>query len=824
MGRVTKKLHLVIINFLIFWVSSAHAQIQPTANVQDPTTEYRAILDQYCVTCHNQTLKTADLMLDTAVVNEVGHSPLVWEKVLLKLKTRSMPPIGMPRPDGSFYESFVSYLEQELDSAAAANPNPGRTVSAHRLNRREYTNAIRDLFGLEIDGASLLPADNSGSFDNMGSLLSVSQLLMERYMSAAYKISRLVIGDPTLPSESQTYIVSPLLLQTERMNEELPFGTRGGIAVKHYFPLDGDYELKVRLQRSDKEQLIVGIAEPHRLDVRVDGESVKLFKVGGEHRGMAQVEDDQVDASEAEYERTADDKLLVRLPVKAGTHLVQAAFLEEDFAWERRVPRPTFDSYFKAAVSGRTGKTYFARRGKSFMRPWEEPGVSSIQITGAYNIKGPGNTVSRDRLFICLPTSKAEEEPCARKIMTSLGRLAYRRTVNEGDIKPLLDLYQQGRNKGGNFEAGIRVALEGLLTSPAFLFRMERDPVNVTADMVYPITDLELASRLSFFFWSSIPDAELLNVAEQGGLSKPEVLEQQVKRMLEDSRSESLINNFTQQWLLLRNFPYVEKNEEEFPEFTENLRRDFEKETQLFIASVLQEGRSVLDLFRADYKFVNERLGRHYEIPGVFGNKFRRVAVDDNNKKGLLAHGSILAITSYANRTSPVIRGKYVLENLLASPPPPPPPNIPALKQEDEGGVVLTGRAAIEKHRANPACAVCHNRMDPIGFGLENFNPVGQWRTEDAGYPIDSSGMLPDGSRFQGPYELQEALLKQPDVIVNAFTRKLLIYALGRDLEYYDMPTVRHIVRTSAGDDYRFSDIVLGIVNSLPFKMRRTNS
>ncbi len=686
--------------------------------MQDPSTEYRGVLDRYCATCHNETLKTADLILANAAVDDVGHAPIVWEKVLLKLKTRSMPPIGMPRPDASFYESFVSYLEKELDSAAAANPNPGRTVSAHRLNRREYTNAIQDLFGLEIDGVSLLPADNSGSFDNMGSLLSVSQLLMERYMSAAYKISRLVIGDPTIPSESQTYIVSPLLLQTERMNEELPFGTRGGIAVKHYFPLDGDYELKIRLQRSDKEQLIIGIAEPHRLDVRLDGESVKLFKVGGEHRGIAQTEDDQVDANEAEYERTADDKLVVRLPVQAGTHLIQVAFLEEDFAWERRVPRPTFDSYFKAAVSGRTGKTYFARRGKSFMRPWGEPGVSSIQITGAYDVKGPGKTVSRERLFICMPISKAEEEPCARKIMTSLGRLAYRRPVDSGDIEPLLDLYQQGRNKGGNFEAGIRVALEGLLTSPAFLFRMERDPGNMAEGTIYPINDLELASRLSFFFWSSIPDEELLNVAEQGGLSNPAILEQQIKRMLKDTRSQALINNFTEQWLLLRNFPYVDKNEEKFPEFTQNLRRDLEKETQLFIASVLQEDRSVLDLFRADYKFVNERLGRHYEIPGVYGNKFRRVAVNDNNKKGLLAHGSILAITSYANRTSPVIRGKYVLENLLASPPPPPPPNIPALKQEDEGG----GNTYRTRGNRETPCKSCLCRL-PQSHGSNRFWP-----------------------------------------------------------------------------------------------------
>ena len=809
---LTLRSALIGISFIVTSLDNVLAQQSVSDSYDDPTTaqQYPQTMDDYCVTCHNETLMIAGLMLDKVNVDDISQDPLLWEKVLLKLNTRTMPPVGMPRPDESFYESFASYLEQKLDSVAAANINPGRTVSAHRLNRNEFSNAVRDLLGLEFDGVSLLPADNSGDFDNLGDLLSVSQVLMERYMSAARNISQLAIGDQTIDTDGKIYTISPLLLQNDRMSEDLPFGSRGGIAVKHRFPLDGDYEIKIRLQRSDQEALIIGIAEPHRLDVRVDGVRIKLFKFGGNNRGLAQADDGMSDPFQSEYERTADDALVIRFPAQAGTRLVQVAFLEEDYAWEGQVPPPSYDNFFKA------------RLGETSGRAWAEPAVSSIAITGPFNASGAGNTTSRGRIFICMPKGEAEEGLCARNILGRLGHLAYRRPVTPGDLEPLLNLYGNTRNEGGTFEAGIQMALEGLLTSPGFLFRIEHNPVGAAKNTVYPINNLELASRLSFFLWSSIPDEELLNIAELGKLSEPTVLEQQVIRMLKDDRSDALMTNFAEQWLLLRNLPYTDKNQELFPDFDENLRMDLQKETNLFVASIFQEDRSILDLFRADYKFLNERLARHYDIADVYGNKFRRVSVDDENKKGLLAQGSILAITSYPNRTSPVLRGKWVLENILAAPPPPPPPNIPDLKEEDEGGKTLSMREAIEKHRASPVCAVCHNQMDPIGFGLENFNPIGQWRTEDAGQPIDSSGMLPDGSMFQGPAQLQMALLKQSGVIASAFTQKLLTYALGRDLEYYDMAVVRKIVNNAADDDYRFSNFVLGIVNSLPFQMRRT--
>jgi len=806
------------ISILFFGIGCAHAQIQQSFEImKNSDTQFQNTLDQYCVTCHNETLKTADLLLDKAIVGEVGRDPQLWEKVWLKVKTKSMPPVGMPRPDESFYQSFTIYLEKELDSVAASKPNPGRTVTAHRINRREYTNAIRDLLGLKIDGESLLPADNSGGFDNLGSLLSVSQVLIESYMSAAEIISQLAIGDPAISPDGHTYTISPLFLQHERMNEELPFGTRGGIAVNHHFPLDGEYELKIRLQRTDKSGLVYGIAEPHHVDVRVDGKRIKLIEVGGKHRGLASGLDEHLgDLDQFKYEQFADESLVVRLPVKAGSRLVQVAFLEEEFAWESLFPRPNYDNFVTAYLGDKTDK--------DILRPWGVPAVSNILIAGPYNSRGPGDTVSWNKIFICTPGNKAEEYPCAQNILSKLGRFGYRRPIDQHDLEPLLSLYQKNRLEGGSFESGIRMAIEGLLASPGFLFRIERDAVNYVENTVYPISNLELASRLSFFLWSSIPDEELLIVAEHGNLRDPATLKQQVIRMLADERSQALISNFSEQWLLLRNLPHVGKNQEMFPDFDENLRRDFNIETQLFLTSVFQDDRSILDLLRADYKFINERLAKHYGIPDVYGNKFRRVAIVDENKKGLLAHGSILTITSYANRTSPVLRGKWVLENILASPPPPPPPNVPDLKVDDDGGNVLSVRGAIEKHRANPVCAVCHNRMDPIGFGLENFNPIGQWRTKDAGQEIDSSGMLPDGSQFEGPAQLQEALLKQADVIASAFTQKLLTYALGRDLEYFDMPTVRKIVGDTAKSDYKFSNIVLGIVNSLPFQMRRTGS
>jgi hypothetical protein len=800
---------------LIFSSGSAYAQsLHERPN--DPSS-FRTDMDRYCVTCHNESLQTANLMLDRADLSNLEETPALWEKVLLKLRTRSMPPAGMPKPNEQFYVSFSNYLENTLDSLAETNPNPGRIVSAHRLNRTEYTNAVRDLLGVNIDGDQLLPPDNSGDFDNLGELLSVSSILMEKYLSVAHQVSQLAIGDPSIGIDTQQHTISPFLLQNDRMSEDLPFGTRGGLAVKHRFPLDGEYEFNVRLLRTDGTGFVIGLGKPNRLEIRIDGKRISVLTIGGENIGLAQANtntfnDGPPDFDQAQYERTADENLKVRIPIKAGEHLVQIAFLEENFAWESPVPRRNFENYTTARLRG------------NYARAWADPSASSVTITGPFDIKGLGQTASREKIFICNPTSKADEEPCAKKIFSKLARSAYRRPVADEEIEPLLSLYREGVKQGGTFEAGIQMGLEGILVGPKFLFRVYGSPEKIASNKNHPIDDIDLASRLSFFLWSSIPDDELLALAENGELSKPSVLDSQVKRMLKDERAGSLTGNFSEQWLFLRNLSHIHKNQELFPEFDENLRKDLYTESQLFIGSIFKEDRSILDLFRVDYRYLNERLARHYDIPDVYENRFRRVKIDDKNKKGLLAHGSIMAITSYPNRTSPVLRGQWVLGNILASPAPPPPASIPALVEQDESGEALSMRAAIEKHRANPVCATCHNRMDPIGFGLENFNPIGQWRTTDAGQPVDSSGMLHDGSEFQGPAELQNALLKQPGVIANAFTQKLLTYALGRDLEYYDMPVVRNIVEKSAGNDYRFSDIVIGIVNSLPFTMRRSES
>ena len=793
----------------------AVSQAQSSPAPSDPS-QYKAVLNRYCVTCHNEKLRTADLTLDVMDVANVSEGAEVWEKVVRKLRSFAMPPVGMPRPNEQFYESFANYLETEMDRLAEAKPNPGRSAAAHRLNRAEYANAIRDLLAMEIDAASLLPADDSGGFDNFGDLLSVSPALMEKYMSAARKISRPAVGDPTIRPDIATHTISPFLLQGDRMSEDLPFGSRGGIAFRHNFPLDGEYLLDIRLQRVDNEGFVIGIAEPHLLDVRLDGARVKMFTIGGEHVGRAMgagaADAAPPDFAQAQYERMVDSDLGVRFPVKAGKRLIQVTFLKETSAAEGVFPPRPQGTYAEA------------RLGSGTERAWAEPALSNVSISGPYDVKGPGDTPSRRKIFVCSPTGADDEEPCARKIISALARRAYRRPVTEEDVEPLLSLYRAGRSESEDFEAGIQMALEGLLVSTEFLFRIEREPASVTANSPYRVSDLELASRLSFFLWSSIPDDGLLDAAEKGKLQDPAILEQQVRRMLADPRSKALVDNFAGQWLFLRNVGRANPNRDVFPDFDESLRQAFQQETNLFIESMLREDRPVLDLLNADYTFLNERLARHYGIANVYGNKFRRVKLADENRRGLLGQGSILTITALANRTSPVMRGKWVLENILAAPPPPPPPNIPALKEKGEGGENLTMRQQIEQHRANPACAICHNRMDPIGFALENFDAVGKWRTLDAGAPIDASGALPDGSEFQGPAELRKALLRNPEIIVNSFSEKLLSYSLGRTVEHYDAPAVRKIVREAAANDYRWSSIVLGIVKSNPFQMRRSRA
>jgi hypothetical protein len=763
----------------------------------------RALLDRYCVTCHNARLKTAGLVLDREALDaaSVGSSVEVWEKVARKMRSRAMPPAGARRPQAAEYEAFSTWLEGALDGAAAAHPNPGRST-VHRLNRAEYANAVRDLLGVEIDARAYLPPDDSGyGFDNVADVLSVSPGLLERYLLAAGKVARLAVADPSIKPAVATYRVAPLFAQNDRASEDLPFGSRGGLAVRHHFPVDGEYVLKVRLQRTYTE-IVRGMTSPSTLELRLDRELVRSFTVGA-RPGAAP-------ADVLEQSRNGDANLEVRLDVKAGIALVGAAFVKQPKVAEGIfAPNPPLAS--------------FEYSGKSDT----DPAIDSIQIVGPYDGTRPKNSPTRDRIFVCAPAagesraSLEQDRNCARRILTGLAGRAYRRPVSDADVRALLAVFDKGRAEGG-FEQGISWAIERILVAPDFLFRIERDPDSAKPGVPFRISDVELASRLSFFLWSSIPDAELLEAAAAGRLSQPAVLSAQLRRMIADSRSQALIANFAGQWLYLRNVRGHAPDPNLFADFDDNLREAFTRETELFLASQIRDDRSVVDLLRADYTFVNERLARHYGIAGIYGSHFRRVPLADGRRAGLLGQGSVLTVTSYAHRTSPVLRGRWVLENLLGAPPPPPPADIPALKENGEGGALPTSvRERLEAHRSNPTCASCHARMDPLGFALENFDAIGRWRdTDESGKAVDASGVLPDGTSFSGPAEFRRALLSRQGEFVATLTEKLLTYALGRGLEPYDMPAVREIVRRSAADDYRWSAIVAAIADSVPFRMR----
>jgi hypothetical protein len=764
----------------------------------------RMLLNRYCVSCHSAALRTAGLALDSIDVAKIGEKAEVWEKVLGKLNARAMPPAGMPRPNKIEYNSLSSYLERALDQAAEANPNPGRIVP-HRLNRTEYANAIRDLIALDIDKKELLPADNSRyGFDNIGNVLTTSPLLMERYLSSAIKITRLAIGDPVIALDSKLYTFPKYLKQEDRMSDALPFGSQGGVAIKHNFPLDGEYVIQVRLQKNFRGY-IRGIRRARQADIRLDGVKLGQFSIGGEHQGKSSFIFTSAGTGELQqetYETRADDVLKVRFVAKAGPRLVGISFAREVTMPEGPFEPPLTQYDFAMYKGG-------------------NPAVRTVEVTGPYNATGVSETPSRRKIFSCYPTTSEEEDPCAAKILASLARRAYRRSVTDEDLQTLLGFYRTGHSKGG-FEAGVGAALERILVGPEFLFHIEADTKNTKSARAYSVSDLELASRLSFFLWSSIPDDQLLRLAENNRLSEPKVLEEQVQRMLADPRSKALVNNFVGQWLQLRNMKVVRPDPDAFGYFDENLREGFQKETELFFESLMREDSSVLELLSADYTFINERLARHYQIPDVYGSHFRRVAVSDEARRGILGHGSVLTVTSYANRTSPVLRGKWVLENILGAAPPPPPPDIPELKERGEDGRVLSMREQMEQHRANPACVVCHAQMDPLGFALENFNGVGGWRTIDANTPIDASGVLPDGTRFEGPIGLRKVLLSRGEEFVTNVTEKLLTYALGRGAEYYDAPAIRKIVREAAPGNYRWSSLVTGIIKSTPFQMRRS--
>jgi mono/diheme cytochrome c family protein len=769
------------------------------------TAPVRAVLDKYCVTCHNQKLKVAGLALDTMDVENVGRDADVWEKVAAKIRTHEMPPPGRPRPDRGTYAAVTSGLEAALDHAAAANPNPG-SVPVHRLSRTEYANAIRDLLGLDIDVRSLLVADEPDpeNFSNIASVLTVSPLLLEGYLSAALKVSRLAIGDPSVPPLVDTYQVPKALDQEDRTNDDLPFGSQGGVVIRHHFPVDGEYSVKVLLRR-ELYYYIMGMGEQHLLDVRIDGVRVKQFTVGGEAPGKPAPEgfvgNTFGDPEWEVYMQTADEGLELRVPVKAGMRQVAVHFVRQHRE-DQGVLQPPQRGFARS-----TNELYY-----------DHPAVDTVLIGGPYRAAGVGDTPSRRKVFVCQPTGAASEEPCARTIFSTLARRAYRRPVTEKDIRTLLDFYKAGRDEGG-FELGIQHGVERMLASPNFLFRVQSQPATLAPGTVYRISDLELASKLSFFLWSSIPDDELLDLAIRRKLSEPAVLEQQVHRMLRDPRSQALVDNFANQWLKLGKLEGVVPDVDMFPDFDENLREAMLEETPRFVGHQLTGDRSIIELLTANYTFVNERLARHYGIPNVYGSHFRRVTLDGGTRGGLLGHASVLTVTSYPNRTSPVLRGKWLLANMLGSPPPPPPPDVPDLKEADLDGRVLSVRERMEIHRKNPVCASCHQRMDPLGFSLENFDALGKWRTVLDGIPIDAAASLPDGSTFEGIQGLRKLLLSQQSEFVRTVTEKLLAYAIGRGVEFYDLPAVRKIASDAAEKNYRWSALIAGIVKSTPFTM-----
>jgi hypothetical protein len=740
------------------------------------------------------------LALDQLNIDQVPTDAEIWERVIRKLQAGVMPPPGRPRPDAATYASLVRTISDALDRAATAAPDPGRPA-LHRLNRVEYANAIHDLLSVDIDAAGVLPADDSGyGFDNVADVLKVSPRLMESYILAAKQISRLAIGDTVVGRAVSTYDVPYMILvQDERISESLPFGSRGGISVRHYFPLDGDYELSIRLQRNSLAigHEIRGLDVANQIDVRLDRQRLKLFTMGVRKYGVS---------SYTVNEDAEDAGLRVRFRTTAGPHVVGVTFQKDTWYVEgvgmSRLP-PASDGY----ASGRMTETGYGR---------VDMGVDRLDIEGPFDGRVPAASASRRKIFVCHPAT-ADEEPCARQILGRLARAAYRRPTSTGDVETLMEFFRNGRAEG-TFDVGIERALMRLLASPDFIFRIETDPPSATPGQVHPVTDLALASRLSFFLWSSIPDETLIELAARGDLHKTIVLKQQVQRMLADPRARALVTNFFGQWLMIRNMEAVRPDPRAFPQFDENLRDAFQQETALFLEAQLVEDRPVTELLTADYTFVNERLAKHYGIPDVYGLRFRRVRLPDGTRGGILGQGSVLTVTSYPNRTSPVVRGKFLLENILGTPPPPPPPNVPPLDRTQVTGSL---RQRMELHRKNPVCAACHSQLDPLGFALENFDGIGMYRTNDGGGTVDPSGTLPDGTAFDAPAAFRKALMSRQDAFLTTLTQKLLTYALGRGVEYRDMPAVRAIVDAARKDDLRWSALVTAIVQSPPFRLRR---
>jgi hypothetical protein len=762
----------------VFTVAAAHS-----AHAAE-TTSVRAVVDRYCTACHDDAEPDGGLDLVSVLDDDFTRHPQAWEKVVRRLRARQMPPAGKKRPDEQTYETVLSQLEGELDRAAAQHPQPGRTETLRRLTRTEYQNAIRDLLALDIDASSLLPADEaSHGFDNV-TVSNLSPTLLDRYVTAAQKISRLAVGGVQRVPGGETIRVRPDITQEDRV-EGLPPGTRGGTLVRYTFPRDGTYELQVRLSR-DRNEVVEGLHEPHELEVMLDRARLELFTVKPPR--------------DNDHEHV-DTHLKLRFPVKAGPHDLGVTFLKNPSSLLETQRQP------------------YAAHFNFHRHPRLTPAVYQVTITGPFEDDGPGDTPSRRRIFVQRPASAEQEEPAARRVLATLMRRAYRRPVNDADLERILPFYREAR-RDGDFDAGIEAALSAVLVSREFLFRVEQDPPNVAPTTPYRVSDLELASRLSFFLWSSIPDDELLAAAERGELHEPEVLAKQTRRMLADPRSASLVTNFAGQWLHLRNLDSITPDGRLFPDFDDNLRQAFRRETELLFDEVMRGDRSVIALLKSDHAWLNERLAKHYGVPHVYGVDFRPVVLDPGTPRGgLLRQGSILTVTSYANRTSPVLRGKWILENLLGTPPPPQPPNVPAL-EDNTVSASLPIRQRLAAHRANAACASCHKLMDPVGFSLENYDAVGRWRTLDEGRPVDAAGGMPDGSTFQGVDGLEAGLVARPEMFVDTLAEKLLTYGLGRGVEYYDGPAVREIVRKARAADYRFSDLLVAVVGSTPFQMR----
>ncbi len=799
----------------------SHAQ-RPPAQEPRSTSELgslswvsqQAILDQYCITCHNEKLKTGGLALDSLRPDRVGVDAETWEKVVRKLRAGLMPPAGAKRPDRGSLDALATAIEERIDHFAANDPNPGR-APLHRMNRVEYANAIRDLLALDVDATTLLPADDSShGFDNIANVLGVSPSLLERYVSAAAKISRLAVGERDAAPAQVTYTVKGDLSQNQTLDGQ-PLGTRGGTTIQHNFPVDGEYVIRLSLLKLSFGQVFGEGAEGEELEVTLNGERVKLFKLDEvpmffmrESPGSHPVKPQPADPIEERVKMTPDIRLEFKLNVKAGPQSIGVAFLQTSHAANEDLVRRPSSSTYDVFIGMQYGYT-------------TAPHLSRVVITGPYNATGPGDTPSRRRVFVCSPAAPAEEATCARQILSTLVRRAFRRAPTSADMQSVLAFYQQERDRTGNFEAGIEMALRRILADPEFVFRFEPTPARAVPGKPYRINDTELASRLSFFLWSTIPDDELLTLGIEGKLHEPAILEKQTRRMLADPKARALVTNFANQWLFLRELKNVNPDVTIFPDFDDNLRQGFQRETEMLFEAVMREDRSVLDLLDADFTFVNERLARHYGIPNIYGPDFRRVPVPGDARRGLLGHGSLLLVTSNANRTSPVMRGKWILENLLGAQAPLPPPDVPPL-EEKPTAAARSVRERIEQHRSNPACAGCHKIMDPIGLALENYDAIGRWRTVDEGVRIDASAQLVDGSAIDGPASLRKAMLGRPNAFVGSMTEKLLMYGVGRELEYYDMPAVRTVMRDAAKNRYRFSDLVLGIVKNDAFQMRRS--